>query len=154
MRVVANGQEVLEGSRSTALTGQATAQATTYFSASEIHMLREQELQYDYASLLSVYEYVRNNPSAREQKCLVTQCVPARRDGHHFASWVLILIADSFTRPSTKHQRVLTRKHLLVLSCIVVRYFRVFCMIAFFVTMLPRFVALVRLRPCSTSQRS
>jgi hypothetical protein len=117
-------------------------------------MLREQELQYDYASLLSVYEYVRNNPSAREQKCLVTQCVPARRDGHHFASWVLILIADSFTRPSTKHQRVLIRTHLLVLSCIVVRYFRVFCVIAFFVTMLPRFVALVRLRPWSTSQRS
>jgi hypothetical protein len=50
---------------------------------SEVDMLRGQELQYGCALRLRVYEYVRNNSSAQEQKCLVTQCVSVRRDGHY-----------------------------------------------------------------------
>lgn len=39
----------------------------TRFSASEIHRLREKELQYDRALHLFVYECIRNNPRAERK---------------------------------------------------------------------------------------
>lgn len=74
----------MEESRSTVLTEQATeqvtAQSTKRFSALEVYMLRERELQHRYVSRLYVYECVRNSLRAREKKCLVTPCVSARSD--------------------------------------------------------------------------
>jgi hypothetical protein len=46
-------------------------------------VLGEQDVQNRYVSRLSTFENVAVNPSVRKRRCLVTPCVPARRDGRY-----------------------------------------------------------------------
>ena len=83
MCTVANKQGGIREESGTALTEQATGRSTACFSASEIDVLGEQELQSRCISHLFVFKNIRNYPRVRKKKRLVTPGVPARLDRHY-----------------------------------------------------------------------
>jgi hypothetical protein len=82
MCTVANKQGGIREESGTALTERATGRLTACFSASEIDVPGEQELQSRCMLHLFVFKNTRNYARVRKKKRPVTPGVPARLDRH------------------------------------------------------------------------
>jgi hypothetical protein len=92
MCTVANKQGGIREESGTVLTEQATGRSTACFSALEIDVLGEQELQSRCISHLFVFKNIRNYPRVRKKKRPVTPGVPARLDRHYICCFIYVLL--------------------------------------------------------------